>query len=381
MRIAHFLSYYPAHAGTTTAVRGLARGLASLGHEITIWTYSSLDASEDESLGLIVRRFAANPISKHILSQELKRHIQCNADKYDLVVLHGQFIPLLITLAIVLKKHKIPYVVSPHGAYHPSMLLKNAFTKKCYGPIERWLLNSSDGIQVLSSYQIPYLEKYGVRNIMREVPNGMNPSKESLPSLSHAPGEVARLLFLGRIDTYTKGLDILFEAVGLIKPEIRSTMKLYLVGPDWQGRAQLDAIIDRLGISGSIEFLGPDYQRPPVRIISDYDLLVVSSRHDGFPTVVLEAMEASRPVLVSTETGITKHVVNAGCGWIAEPEPESFANVISKALNQRHQWALMGKRGKDYVIDNLTWEQCAGSAVNFYEEVIQTRQAATLSSY
>ena len=370
MRIAHFLSYYPAHAGTTTAVRGLARGLIRQGHEVSIWTYSGQEASEDESLGLTIKRFAANLLCKHLLSQELRRHIVENAGNYDLVVLHGQFIPQLALLALALGKSNIPYVISPHGTYHPSMLSKNSLVKSCYGPIERWLLNSSEAIQVLSSYQIPYLERYGVRTKASEVPNGINLTLESTAPRIKPPEKVARLLFLGRIDIYTKGLDLLFEAIGRLKPEARESMKLYLVGPDWQGREQLDAMVERLGIAGSVEFLGPDYKRPPVEIIGDFDLLVVSSRHEGFPTVVLEAMEASTPVIVSTETGITRHVEAAGCGWVAKPDPDSLMAAITEALKQREHWISMGERGRAYVTNHLTWDQCAAAASRFYEELI-----------
>ena len=101
-------------------------------------------------------------------------------------------------------------------------------------------------------------------------------------------------------------------------------------------------------------------------IFSEADMVVLSSRFDGFGLCVVEGMLAARPALVSDAAGVSEHVQKAGGGWLFPPNPESVSTAIQQAMNDRQQWAEMGMRNQDYVKNHLTWDDTARKTMEMY---------------
>ena len=105
-------------------------------------------------------------------------------------------------------------------------------------------------------------------------------------------------------------------------------------------------------------------------------MLVLTSRYDGFGLVVLEAMLAARPVIVSREVGAASFVEEAQCGYVCGPSPESIYAALLRALETRDQWQEMGRRGRDFAFRHLTWEKSAERASRCYEELLRDVRAS-----
>ena len=71
----------------------------------------------------------------------------------------------------------------------------------------------------------------------------------------------------------------------------------------------------QLGIRESIRFRGPLAGADKWTAILSCDALVLPSRHDAFPTVVVEAMASARIVVVTNETGVSPFVERERCGY------------------------------------------------------------------
>lgn len=100
------------------------------------------------------------------------------------------------------------------------------------------------------------------------------------------------ILFVGRLDWHTKGLDVLLAAYARL-PAQRPPLVLLSEGPD---RAWLSAEIARLGLQ-DVHCLG--WQRDPLPFYRRAGLFVMSSRFEGWSNVLMEAMGAGCPVLAS----------------------------------------------------------------------------------
>ena len=103
-------------------------------------------------------------------------------------------------------------------------------------------------------------------------------------------------------------------------------------------------------------------------IHSEADVVVLTSRFDGFGLCIVEAMLASRPVIVSSEAGIANHVEKAGGGWIVKPDPSVIKDALCDAMRARKQWPEMGRKNHAYVAGNLTWDQVAAQTLEFYQK-------------
>ncbi len=240
------------------------------------------------------------------------------------------------------------------------------------------MLNGARAVQVFDEYHIRFLNDYCVHAPIMVIPNGFNP----LEVLAFRPGEKAgrpwnrdtnaEFLFLGRIDMRTKGLDLLFLALsrGIREGKIPESLRLKIVGPDFGDKAKLVCLADQLSIAKSVTFCdGVDEQRR-WSVVTSSDLLVLPSRHDAFPTVVLEAMAAGTPVIVSENTGMSSWVRKAQCGLLVQPTVESICAGLVSALDCREHWRTMGEAGRNYAYSYLTWERVGHEASRCYEKLL-----------
>lgn len=111
----------------------------------------------------------------------------------------------------------------------------------------------------------------------------------------------------------------------------RIDARLLIVG-DGPRRAELEAVAKREGVADRVEFLG--HVAEPLAWLARADVFVQSSRFEGTPTAVLEAMACGVPV-VATNVGGTPEIVEHGrTGWLVDDE-RSMADGIERMLADR----------------------------------------------
>jgi glycosyltransferase involved in cell wall biosynthesis len=125
-----------------------------------------------------------------------------------------------------------------------------------------------------------------------------------------------RLLAMGRLD-YAKGFDLLLDAfVTLVSDFPQWDLRIQGEGPE---RANLEAKIAQLGLEGRVEL--PGYTPDPGSVFRGANLLVVSSRVEGFPNVLVEGMSCGLPVLATTCTSAIQEILEGGAsGVLVEPD-------------------------------------------------------------
>ena len=157
------------------------------------------------------------------------------------------------------------------------------------------------------------------------------------PSPSRAAAAVRRELGLGPDDdlvvtaarlTAQKGLDVLLDAAALIRRD-RPGLRWIVFG-DGVLRPELEREIDRRGLRGVVTLAG---RRPDVDSeLAAADVVVVTSRWESGPLVVLEALALGRPV-VSTDVGLAADVLGRGSGRVVPVgDPPAMAAAVVSAL-------------------------------------------------
>jgi glycosyltransferase involved in cell wall biosynthesis len=137
-----------------------------------------------------------------------------------------------------------------------------------------------------------------------------------------------RLVAVGRLGR-EKGFDLLLDALALLnEPRIG----LAILGAGGQDAA-LRTQATRLGLDGRVHFAG--YQANPYAWIARADAFVLSSRHEGFPNVVIEALACSRPVIATPAQGGTLEILKHYPGVVArEVSAPALADAIRTWLAQ-----------------------------------------------
>lgn len=139
-------------------------------------------------------------------------------------------------------------------------------------------------------------------------------------------GEGARLLAAGKL-TPQKGFDLLLQA--LAKLDLAWKMVILGEGPE---RGNLEHLAEQLGISSKVSFQG--FSANPYAWMRTADLFVLSSRHEGFPNVLLEAGALGLPMAAFACPGGIDEIVKDGInGFLAKAEDvKAFSRVIHRCL-------------------------------------------------
>ena len=137
------------------------------------------------------------------------------------------------------------------------------------------------------------------------------------------------LLAVGKLK-YQKGFDLLIKTISLLDDE-RYHLTILGTGPDGES---LKALANELGIAGQVTFQG--FVENPYKYMAQTDIFVLSSRFEGFPNVVLEAMACGTPVVsFSCRGGIDEIIQDGVNGYSVDLEDISaLARAIRKATSK-----------------------------------------------
>ncbi len=148
-----------------------------------------------------------------------------------------------------------------------------------------------------------------------------------LRSAMGLPSDAVVLICVGTLIP-RKGYDILLPALA---PLLQShPLRHFLIVGDGPDKSDLHSLVESLGISRSVHFLGLRNDVP--ELLADADLFVLASRAEGLTLAVVEAMAAELPVVV-TDVGGHREVVSPETGWIVPPgNAIAMRTAISEAL-------------------------------------------------
>jgi glycosyltransferase involved in cell wall biosynthesis len=380
LRIYLYLKHFPSQPGeasqlvgegTAKAVHGLAAGLAGLGAEVTVLCEHERRVSRLTPDGYVVECFPTSVVRPAFaISKDLERFIEDSLGPSDVIVLNGIFHPSVYAMARILRRQRLGYIIQPHDPYHPSIFRTRWYLKWPYWYlVERPTLTSARAIQLLDAQHAQWLRRLGVNTPCITVPNGFLPADVPPTDILRwaDPSQAPALFFLGRLDAYNKGIDILLDAFAGLRAKTEATLTIQ--GRDAGDRSTLRRRVEKLGLGRAVRFLEPDYDQTSSELIAKYDVLCSPSRFEGFGLAALEAMLAARVLLVSEVAGIARHVRASGCGVIVNAEPAAVRAGLEALLLQRLAWRDMGLAGRQYAIKQLSWRTIAASALVHYREL------------
>jgi len=206
------------------------------------------------------------------------------------------------------------------------------------------------------------------------IPNGVNPlnieitDSKTLRSRYAAPWEKI-VLYVGRL-VYEKGPQVLLEAAARILSR-RRDIKFVFVG---EGVLK-DKLVKRakdMGILEKTYFTGFIDDNELATLYHISDVAVFPSLYEPFGIVVLEAMWAGTPVIVSDVGGPAEYVENGVTGVKVPPQdPEALAAAIESLLDNKEYAYYLSRNGLKKAREEFTWENIGRKTVEIYREVLK----------
>ena len=289
-------------------------------------------------------------------------------DKPDIVIFQECYRKEYLKLVKRINAKGIPYVVIPHGELSEEAQKKKHLKKK----IANILLfnrftNNAAAIQCLSQ------REYDTTHFGRKKFIGTNgvymPAKRKESFNQDKTG----IVYIGRLDAFHKGLDILIEAAKIDHDKlVSSNTVIDIYGPDFEGRlAHLQELVKAADVGDIVKLHDPVSGDEKARILLDGDFFIQTSRFEGMPLGILEALSYGIPCLVTRGTTLGEKIEENRCGIMAETDPESVAEKLLQMIGSKDSFKEMSDNGIKFVSDNFSWNAVAQDTVRHYSELLR----------
>ncbi len=164
-----------------------------------------------------------------------------------------------------------------------------------------------------------------------------------------------------------KGHDLLFTALESLKDE---PWRLFVVG-DGEERAAYEQAVKDKALSGKVVFTGSLPAREVERVLSAVDVLIIPSRVEAFPYVLLEAMASSLPVVATRVYGIPEAALDRLTALLIEPgDVEGLAAAVLRLMHDRGLRRAMGGEARKRFEEEFTLEKHLSRMERLYIEAL-----------
>ncbi|MEX1181758.1 MAG: glycosyltransferase family 4 protein [Gemmatimonadota bacterium] len=365
MRILHVLAPAP-FGGLESVVEALAAEQTCAGHEVHVaavlepdgTTHPMLRALQANGVYASAVRVGARAYRRErALVRETCARLRpavVHTHGYRTDVLHG---PVARALGI-------PTVSTAHG------FIGGDWKNRIYEHLQRRAYRHCSAVVAVSRPMAAYLVRRGVpAGRVHCIPNAW---ADATPFVERADARVALGIhpatycigFVGRLSR-EKGPDVFVEALARVNPAVTA-----LVIGDGRMRDALELRTRQLGISGTVRFAGSVENAG--RFMKAFDAVVLSSRTEGTPVVLLEAMAAGVPVVATTVGGIPDAVSQLEA-WLVPPEdPPALAAALREIIADPDAARTLAARATQ----RLRAEFGAGAWVERYDDVYRACGAA-----
>lgn len=162
---------------------------------------------------------------------------------------------------------------------------------------------------------------------------------------------------LSKANLKRKGFETLVKCIPHVVKEVKNT-KFVFVGRRSDGYRVLRNLADKLGVLEYVDFAGFKSDEELLTLLNKCTVFAMPSIHEGFPTVISEALACEKPVVSTALSAISEVVVNNETGiLISEPQsPRELAEALLMLLANPILRKKMGKRGRERIVQEFSKE-------------------------
>jgi len=428
MKILHVVSsYWPAFefGGPIESVHNLNKELAKKGVDITVYTTNSglrnIRMSDIQKLNLSISgmsdiqnigkgkceidgvRVFYFPYYGYVhwtFSPALFLALGREVKNFDLVHITGVWNFPVWAAAFWARFYKKPHIISPRGSLMKEPLEKKSqLKKKIYLSLitKRDFKKASAIHFTVEKEKKEYLKAGLPLRKAVVIPNGLDIKgyeirneyeytklRNNFRKKFGIHNDAKIVLFLSRLN-WKKGLDTLIPAFSeVIKKKPKAV--LVLAGGDEKNyKKEIIKMINNCHLtcadfsphnsafspreSASCIFTGMLLGEDKVAAYQIADVFVLPSYSENFGMVVVEAMAAEKPVVITKGVGISKEVEAAGAGIVIDKDEKQLAEAILKILDNPDLAKKIGERGKRLVETEFSWPEIASRFMEAYKNL------------
>jgi glycosyltransferase involved in cell wall biosynthesis len=171
---------------------------------------------------------------------------------------------------------------------------------------------------------------------------------------------------IARLDLAKKGQDVFLRAIPAIRAKAPQT-QFVMVG-DGPDRARIEAMLKSLPAAAMPVMAGP--RRDLADVLAALDILVIPSRWESVPKILLEAMWLERPV-VAARVGDIPEILDETCGALTPPNaPGALADAVARWAGDEDLRSRIGRAAHERICRlRLTLDDSVRAYERLYEEL------------
>ncbi len=256
-------------------------------------------------------------------------------------------------------------IVHPHGLeMFQAMGVKEKLVSIPFRLALRSIMRRARHVISLGGRLTPIISKQvkGSAASVEVIPNAVDVPAEITP---YAPSNGLKFLFAGRF-AFNKGIDVLMHVADRLQREPAAIPVEFVLAGD----GPLLPAFKAKGIPRNVTLLGRVDDPELFRLYAECDALILPTRFEGMPTVVLEAMARARPIFVS-DVGATAELVNDANGSLL-PKGDAdalYAAIVHFASLDPGTRAGMGRRSYELARSKYHWPVVADRFVDLARKI------------
>jgi len=283
------------------------------------------------------------------------------------------------------QKSRKPFIHTVHGVladeYFQALRIGSLSLRGKLANLVLWRLSKQEAecarnanlVVTISNYSLQKLVRfYDVDSSkIRIVPNGVDPQRfkpseeDTVLKKQIGVGNRPVILFVGRLIP-RKGLQYLVEAARVVVRERKDVV--FLIVGNGPLRNHLVKSIKTSDLSSNFILFGDANEAVLPAIYNCADIFVLPSIQEGQGIALLEAQSSGKPVVAFNIGGVREALQNQLTGLLTEPNSLDLAETLLRLLADKSLREKMGRRGRDFVSRNLSWDACARKMVEIYRE-------------
>lgn len=367
----------PAVGGIQRYVHELVKAVAARGRSVSVIAPRRADAAEiDAGLPCPIVRVAGD--SKPTLAFAMARALASEGEAHPIgAVVVTKWMPEGPAYLIARRRLRAPMILLGYGReFMPEP------GRPVRGLLQRRVLGAASLCLAISDYTADNFVRAGVaRERVRVIGAGVSP--EALGGAEDAGrrlraqrglGDGFLLLTVARL-VRRKGHDLVLRAMaelGDAEPRLR-----YAIVGDGPERAALEDMVRGLGLGECVILAGAVADAELPAWYAACDAMVMPSRDipgeppEGFGLVYLEAGAAGKPVIGARTGGVASAIVDGETGLLVEPEDvRGLTEALRLLTSDAAGAAEMGRRGRERVVAEFTWDHVAGRFLGALAEIV-----------
>ena len=294
--------------------------------------------------------------------------------------IHSWWNLVSIFSCFIAKCYNIPVILSPRG-------MLTAYTQKNRNGLTKKIIHQLLGKQLLSYCHIHATSEQEKQEILKiitpksitVIPNLVELRDTSVFRLSSNDIEAKneqratnneqqpfRLIFLSRIEQ-KKGLELLFEGLANLKIEWRLTVA---GSGDEEYVKSLKSKVECLKIDDKISWAGHVKNEDKFKLLTEHDLMVLTSYNENFANVVIESLSVGTAVLVSSKVGLADYVNSNKLGFCCQLNQNDINDKIKDAFSKPEVLMRIRKISPQLIVKDFNEDTLSNHYIKYYTSLL-----------